>query len=439
MAKIFISYARKDGIELAQTLTNRLRDLNHDVFIDIHGIPGGAEWEKELIRRSKWCDVLLVVVTEASSESEYVYQEFREAEKNKKLIIPLLADNSLLPTHLSQLNALTLDMANLDASLLKLENSIRISGAGTDSRKFSPWPLLGIGFLMIGILLVIFALGGDDDQPEASIETEEATPTITSTAVVIRATTTGVPFSRPTVTATSSPTSVRGVFTVTANADWEPIEMEIGGAQLVLVPPGCFDMGSSDEESDEFPPHEQCFEEPFWIDQYEVSNLDYGTSGEWGEDDLPRESVSWFEASNYCRDNGKRLPTESEWEYAARGPSGLEYPWGDDFVLENSTHWENSNNQTTPVGSRPAGASWVGALDMGGNVWEWTSTIYASYPYDPNDGREDELNSNASRVMRGGSWSFGFIATYDRAGIEPDMQEGYIGFRCVRAYRGELD
>ena len=477
MAKIFISYARKDGSDAAQTLTNRLRDLNHEVFIDIHGIPGGVEWEKELIRRARWCDTLLIVVTQESSNSQYVYQEFREAEKNKKLIIPLLADDTPLPLHLSRLNALKFDPHNVDNTLLKIENSIRIASTGTTPSRGGNWSLVGGAVLMIAIVavLVYFVLsGGGDDEPGTSLETESTAtatqgqasiappiltqveisppiltqvmpdPTLTQAAAIDPTTTVAfsmptVTVARPTVTATSSPTPASSVPPVSANADWEPVEMEIGGAEMVLVPPGCFGMGTDDEESDEFPVHEQCFAEPFWIDKFEVTNLDFGTSGEWNEDDYPREMVSWFDASVYCLDNGKRLPSEAEWEYAARGPSSVIYPWGDEFVAENSVYWENSEEQPAPVGSRPDGASWVGALDIGGNLWEWTSTIYASYPYVADDGREDGINSSASRVIRGGSWSFGFITTYDRFGREPDNEENYIGFRCVRDYRGELD
>ncbi|HRF97288.1 MAG TPA: toll/interleukin-1 receptor domain-containing protein, partial [Aggregatilineales bacterium] len=86
MAKIFISYARADGYEHANEIANRLRILNHDIFMDIHGIAGGTEWEKQLIKSGKWADVLLLLITPASNQSKPVYHEFREAEKNGKLI-----------------------------------------------------------------------------------------------------------------------------------------------------------------------------------------------------------------------------------------------------------------------------------------------------------------------------------------------------------------
>jgi formylglycine-generating enzyme required for sulfatase activity len=136
--------------------------------------------------------------------------------------------------------------------------------------------------------------------------------------------------------------------------------------------------------------HPQCFDQPFWIDQYEVTNARYGSAGYFEGDNRPRESVDWFAAAEHCAVRGARLPTEAEWEYAARGPSAWVYPWGNDFVDANAvSSWENTVRRTAPVGSRPGGASWVGALDISGNVWDWTSTLYAEYPYDSDDGRED--------------------------------------------------
>jgi formylglycine-generating enzyme required for sulfatase activity len=201
---------------------------------------------------------------------------------------------------------------------------------------------------------------------------------------------------------------------VTRNDDWAPNIAEIDGVKMALVPAGCFDMGSTDEQvsgamrqcevvrgegncirtwfKDEQPLTKQCFTEPFWIDVYEVTNAQYGSSGKWSGDDLPREQVIWVEAVEHCKSRGARLPTEAEWEYAARGPDGLVFPWGDKFErdLTNScdksclfnmigTRVDDGYPNTAPVGSYPDGASWVGAMDMAGNVWEWTNSIYMDY------------------------------------------------------------
>jgi hypothetical protein len=156
---------------------------------------------------------------------------------------------------------------------------------------------------------------------------------------------------------------------VTTNDEWTPVIETFGGVDMALVPTGCFMMGSSEEEidvacelrgdglsgtgcdrddfEDEKPQHEQCFDEPFWIDVTEVTNGQYGSEGGFSGDNRPRESVEWAEAEAHCQSRGARLPTEAEWEYAARGPDGLIFAWGDEFVPDNVVYGENSGGQTS--------------------------------------------------------------------------------------------
>ena len=116
----------------------------------------------------------------------------------------------------------------------------------------------------------------------------------------------------------------------------------------------------------------------------------------------PVESLSWFEALAFCEAHGGHLPTEAEWEYAARGPDSLEYPWGNELDLERLSYDRVENAETENVGSYPGGVSWIGAFDLAGGVFEWVANTQLAYPYDPNDGRED-LTGEAPRVVRGGS------------------------------------
>jgi formylglycine-generating enzyme required for sulfatase activity len=210
---------------------------------------------------------------------------------------------------------------------------------------------------------------------------------------------------------------------------------------MALVPAGCFMMGSDSGDSDEQPVHEQCVES-FYIDRTEVTQADFERLGGvkanangFDGADRPVERITWFEARDFCALRGARLPTETEWEYAARGPDALVYPWGDDFVADNVVYGGNSNSQTANVGSRPGGVSWVGAVDLSGNVWEWVSTLYQPYPYASDDGRENSDNRTDNRVLRGGSW--GGIGADVRAAyrgtITPDSRGNYRGFRCARS------
>ncbi|MCP4245829.1 MAG: SUMF1/EgtB/PvdO family nonheme iron enzyme, partial [bacterium] len=256
----------------------------------------------------------------------------------------------------------------------------------------------------------------------------------------------------PAESATPAPDSTT---VVTANADWTPVVAERDGVEMVLVPAGCFMMGSTDEQieyaaylegqrewfADEQPVHEQCFEEPFWIDRYEVTNAQFDAfGGAAGLDSYrtdpnrPREQITWFEARDFCALRGARLPTEAEWEYAARGPDSLVFPWGNDFVADNVVYEGNSLYNTADVGSKPGGMSWVGAYDLSGNVWELVSTLYEAYPYHADDGREGVPDDTDERVLRGGSFVLvgDDLRAASRSSGSPDGGSVDVGFRCAR-------
>ncbi|MCC6976439.1 MAG: SUMF1/EgtB/PvdO family nonheme iron enzyme, partial [Anaerolineae bacterium] len=233
----------------------------------------------------------------------------------------------------------------------------------------------------------------------------------------------------------------------TSNTVWTPQSQGFDGVEMVLVPAGCFMMGSDSGESDERPVHEVCFDRPFWIDKYEVFQAEFKKFGGsaarasgFTSDSVPVEQITWFEARDFCTLRGARLPTEAEWEYAARGPEGLIYPWGNDFVADNVTYALNSFDMTNAGGSHGNGRSWVGAQDMIGNVAEWTSSLYQPYPYQTNDGREADTGTRTDvfRVIRGGSWNDRMTdllrATYRSNFDTPDGRTNSRGFRCVRSY-----
>ncbi len=213
--------------------------------------------------------------------------------------------------------------------------------------------------------------------------------------------------------------------------------------QMVRIPAGKFLMGTTPEQAqrvlkevnndkewqcwlkDEQPAHEVDLPE-YFIGKYPVTNREYQLfvketgqrpPRDWDGDQYPPEkgdhpvvNVSWEDAQAYCRwlseKSGKayRLPTEAEWEKAARGTDGRVYPWGDDFDPQRCNVAETGLGGTSPVGQfSPQGDSPYGCADMAGNVWEWTHSLYKSYPYRVDDGREDEAASGY-RVVRGGSF-----------------------------------
>jgi len=259
----------------------------------------------------------------------------------------------------------------------------------------------------------------------------------------------------------------------------------------VYVPPGSFDMGSQGEgdgsyDKDESVIHDVTFEFGYLIAKYEATVEQYGacaqdspshcttpstadwTGNDWGtnyvEDgaDLedvdnifhdrpghPQNGLTWLQAREYCTwiAPGGRLPSESEWEYAATGPVHMKYPWGDSpqptcsnetAVLHESGGPEEygcSTGGTWAVGSKAEGAAWSGALDMSGNVWEWVEDYYHStYDGAPGDGSAWLVPAESDRVTRGGSaFTPGVnIRTSERSYNSPSIATAHTGVRCVR-------
>ncbi|MBZ0302485.1 MAG: SUMF1/EgtB/PvdO family nonheme iron enzyme [Anaerolineae bacterium] len=253
---------------------------------------------------------------------------------------------------------------------------------------------------------------------------------------------------------------------VSRNSSWTPFIQDFDGVMMALVPNGCLNMGS-DLVADEAPRSRQCVEQPFWIDVQEVSNGQFaalegvaGRASDTPGDDDPRNRISWTEARAFCEARGGRLPTELEWEYAARGPSNFTHAWGGqldilltplrllNFCDQNCdrewhyTDYDDEYAQAAPVNAYRAGASWVGAVNLNGNLWEWVSTAYDTvagdkhypYPYDASDGREDLDVDNVLRVVRGGSWVSTLAETRssNRDRYAPTNRVLDVGFRCAR-------
>lgn len=287
---------------------------------------------------------------------------------------------------------------------------------------------------------------------------------------------TEIPVSSATVAQTIAPTTNSRTNVGWAVREWEYTSSAGMKFAMVYVPDGHFTMGYNNGEENERPSHQTYIGKGFWITRTEITQGQYGSVPDPGCNtnqvnpqhglvvpngtNYPMNCVTFPETVAYCARHGMRLPTEAEWEWAARGPSMFLYPWGNSF----DSTWLVARTNTTDsaagagvplVGSIPRGQSWVGAQDMAGSLREWTSTIYDPqrypYPYNSLDGRENPNNTGSSqgynsrtpiasvtstrRVVRGGSfddWGPDLHRLTRRFDEFFDFRFNIYGFRCVR-------
>jgi formylglycine-generating enzyme required for sulfatase activity len=230
---------------------------------------------------------------------------------------------------------------------------------------------------------------------------------------------------------------------------------EVNG--MVYIPAGDFIMGSSNEalhqsaEIDEFP-QRTVWVDGFYMDLHEVTNIEYKVfvdsmkvrpphhwkNGSYpvGRDGYPVAGISWFEAMKYAHFVGKRLPTETEWEKAARGTDGRRYPWGNDFDNKKT----NNGDHPMAIMQYSDGRSPYGLYDMAGNVAEWVDTWFAAYPREEFDELDEDVSNHKPmygkkkyRVYRGGSWNnYGkYLRCANREKEKPTARWSRIGFRCA--------
>ncbi len=307
-------------------------------------------------------------------------------------------------------------------------------------------------FLSLTILFLVACQS--TSTPPAPPATHAPIATLTPTVIPLTATSEATSIPTPTVT----PQTVK----VSA----------MDGMNQLFIPAGTVNMGGLDVllENDELPAH-QVQINAFWIDQVEVVNGMYALCVETGACKLPANfnsdnrldyygnpefqdypviQVTWYDANAYCEWAGRRLPTEAEWERAARGDSVNTYPWGGELPNETNSNSINIVGDTTRVGSYPTGMSPFGVLDMAGNVWEWVADYYKGnyYAESPTNNPTGPENGglNSMRVIRGGSFqddasmlrisNRGYEAGPDPSALKNDADyygrsSAKIGFRCV--------
>jgi formylglycine-generating enzyme required for sulfatase activity len=353
---IFISYAREDQT-YARALADHLRQRGFDVWMDDR-IDFGDRWWQTIVAALQASAAFVVVMAPESETSEWVHREVLLALRERKPIFPLL--------------------------------------------------LRGRGFSILVDRQYADVTGGRMPPDDFCDRLREV-----------------VPLHAPTQPPEPPPPQPVPPKKKSAALPREhPFEPE-----MILIPAGDFLMGSDpakdkDARDNEHPQHTLPLPD-YYIARTPITNAQYAAfvnamnhkqPKHWkrgapptGKENPPVVYVSWYDAVAYCdwlaQLTGKpyRLPSEPEWEKAARGTDGRIYPWGDEWDPQLCNTKESGIGDTTPVGAYPQGDSPYGLLDMAGNVWEWTRTLHRDYPYDPRDGRED-LEAAALRVVRGGSF-----------------------------------
>ena len=243
--------------------------------------------------------------------------------------------------------------------------------------------------------------------------------------------------------------------------------------EWIQIPDGQFQMGIANEEASHLANtyNSQTFlweapQRPVWLDTFEISKYPvtyrqydafrnatgrtrmvspyYAQHRRTGDDsilDHPVAWVSWYDALAFCQWAGVRLPTEAEWEKAARGSDGLRYPWGNQWCDEYCNSSERGETMTTPVNAYPQGASPYGVMDLAGNVWEWTDGWITTNIMSPKQiGEQDQHDEHLTTyehlpILRGGSTAsnhVGVRTTLRFAKYDPHQWGDWVGFRCVR-------
>ncbi len=232
------------------------------------------------------------------------------------------------------------------------------------------------------------------------------------------------------------------------------------GKEMIFIPAGNFLMGSNEGDSS-YQPEQQVYVADFYIDRWLVTNAEYKKFVDATSHPVPNYQVSWCDTRQYNwdpeaniypqnkRDHpvvlvtwedamayaawaGKRLLTEAEWERAARGLNGRRYPWGNEFMPGRCNCKETGFGGTSPVGAfSTEGDTPEGVVDMVGNVWEWTNSLFRPYPYEANDGRESR-QAAGFRVLRGASWVNDANVAHCLSRLDGDFQfYNNVGFRCA--------
>ncbi len=462
MGHIFISYSHKDT-KYAHELAGNLQSMGFEVWID-ERLDYGAQWPQELQKQLDSCSAFILIMSRYSYASEWVQSELQRAKRKLKPIFPLLLDGDepWLSVESTQYYDVR-EAANPDPRFYSaLKNVIAPlptartlqtpKGAGIKK------PAADSSRLKIGIVVaILLSLAGGAIWISGVLSKTSINPTEP------------VGISNIDEPSSEELTSIPEA-TLAPEMTASPQLVSSGNNEMVLIPAGEFTMGRSAKDEfticqavsqdcqlsafmDEEPVHPVVLD-AFSIDKNEVTNALYKACEDQGActapqasnsntqsnyygnspfDDYPVIYVTWDQAKAYCEWRGARLPTEAEWEKAARGTDQRTYPWGEK-IDESFANFNYVVGDTTAVGSYEKGKSPNGVYDMAGNVWEWVADWYSDTYY----GRSPAENppgpaAGEMRVLRGGSWGLVGVSVSSsyRYARDPAESSPDLGFRCA--------
>jgi formylglycine-generating enzyme required for sulfatase activity len=463
MAKVFISYSRKN-IEFVKKLAAAMQEHGLDFWVDWDGIPPTVDWMNEIQKGIEEADTFLFVISPDSITSTVCKQELALAVKNGKRLVPVVAYDiqwNDVPPDLARLNYIFFRESDpYDGALTKLFTAIDTDydWARVHRRlqvKALEWERsnMDAGFLLRGRDL-------EEAEQQISVNaTKDPYPTEVQRAYLLKSRQATDRQRRISIGVMAFITvvmvGITGVLVTPRVLD--RIAQFRARGEMILIPEGPSFFGTENPiyvSEYGFPPRQEIPSLPaFQIGKYEVSNRQYKLCVNYGgctvpvdqtefNDDSKQEypvvNVTLFQSNTYCQWLGQRLPTQYEWERAARGPDGNRWPWGDadpssDFV--NMSWGDYYPTGLQPVNSNPTGVSPEGIYNMIGNVWEWTSTLVVDeMDYDPTrfwDGNPDTYLGTVFYAQEGGGWS---IRVDEVALFNPDMgvsARDDLGIRCV--------
>lgn len=456
MGHIFISYSHKDT-DYAHALADHLQSIGFEVWID-ERLDYGSQWPHELQTQLDTCSAFILIMSPRSYASEWVQSELQRARRKSKPIFPLLleGDEPWLSVESTQYYDVRRERFPDAKFYSALENVISPQAgeavqlpadAKVPVRAKSPVnrprSQLGITIAIIGAVVLLLAVG--IPLVWSGLARESAPPPADQAG--------SEPSASP-LSNTSEPGITATIPSTSAETDPSSDFVDSKGAAMRFVPAGNFIMGSDSGYDNEKPAH-SVYVDDFYIDKYEVTNALYKACVDAGAcqspkqtnsftresyygnseyDDYPVLYVDWEDAASYCQWRGMSLPTEAQWEKAARGTDGRTYPWGNK-IDEGYANYKDDLGDTSAVGSYENGKSPYGVYDMAGNVWEWVADWYSD-TYSLNTVLTNPTGpaSGQFRVLRGGSWHDGddIVRTTNRGWNQLEYFYNVdFGFRCA--------